>query len=467
MIGVVLRGLAVRRARSLLTGVAIMLGVAMISGTFVLMGGVMTAYGKIFDAAYAHTDAVVVPRTPFGATGASKPTIPASLLSRIRALPEVGRAHGYIDGHARLTDAVGTPIEKSSAQASVLGIPTGELDAMNPLSLTSGSWPSGPGQVIVDEATARAHHFRVGTEVGVVARRPVQRYRVVGVFQFADAVALGPVQFLAVDLPVAQRMFDKPAAFDEIDVAARPGVPTVALVDAIGRVAPPTARVTTASAQSRAATSDIGRQFDLMRYALLALGAITLVVSSFVIFNSLSLTVAQRTRELAVLRALGASRPQLLWSVLVEGALVGLTASLAGLGLGIGFARGLDALFASLGVRLPTGGLVLGWRTVSVSVGAGFGVTLAAVTPAALRAMRVPPILAMRGPASRPGAAARLRRAGRSCSGWGWPPRSPPPSPPACRRPLGWCSSSAAPFRCSPVSSARRATSCPPSPRRR
>jgi putative ABC transport system permease protein len=403
MFNVVLGGLWARKWRAILTALAVILGVAMISGTFVLMDTVMSAYSGIFATAYAHTDAVVVARSPFGAIGAAKQPVPASLLDRIRALPEVQRAHGYIDSHAQLTSATGTAIGKSAEQASVFGLPSGELDAMNPLRLVSGSWPAGPGEIVIDQATAATYHVRLGTTVGLVARQPLQRFRVVGIFRFAGATALGPTQFAAIDLAAAQRILGKQGYFDEIDVAARPSVSVSRLVAAIRGIAPATVQVNTAAQQASTATADVGGQFALLRYVLLAFGAIALFVGSFIIFNTLSITVAQRTRELATLRTLGASRGQVLASVLAEGTIIGVTSSVIGLGAGVGFAKGLGALLGASGIQLPAAGTIITWRTAAISLAAGIAVTLAASAAPALRAMRIAPIAAIReGSAPRP-----------------------------------------------------------------
>ena len=332
MFNVVLHGLWARKWRAILSALAVVLGVAMISGTFVLMDTVMSAYSGIFSTAYAHTDAVVVAQSPFGAIGAAKQPVPAGLLARIRALRQVQKAHGYIDSHAQLANADGTVIGKSSEEASVFGLPTRELDAMNPLSLVSGSWPSGPGDIIIDQATATRNHLSIGTTVGLVARKPLERFRVTGIFRFAGATALGPTQFAAIDLAVAQRIFGEQGWFDEIDVAARPGVSVSQLVTAVRGISPSTAAVHSGTQQARTATSDVGRQYALLRYVLLAFGAIALFVGSFIIFNTLSITVAQRTRELATLRALGASRRQVLASILAEGMIIGATSAVIGIG---------------------------------------------------------------------------------------------------------------------------------------
>ena len=409
MFTVVLRGLWARKSRTVLTALAVVLGVAMISGTFVLMDTVMSAYSGIFSTAYEHTDAVVVAQSPFGAIGAAKQPVPASLLYRIRALPQVQKAHGYIDSHAQLTSASGAALAKSTEEASVFGLPTGELDAMNPLSLVSGTWPSGAGEIIIDQATATRYHLRAGTTVGLVARKPLQRFRVTGIFRFAGAASLGPTQFAAVDLTVAQHIFGKQGWFDEIDAAARPGFSAGQLVTAIRGIAPPTAAVSTGTQQARTATADVGGQFALLRYVLLAFGAITLFVGSFIIFNTLSITVAQRTRELATLRTLGASRRQVSASILAEGTIIGAISAVIGLGAGIGVASGLSALLGAAGIQLPAAGTVFTWRTAAISITAGIAVTLAASTAPALRAMRIAPIAAIReGAAPRPGS--RLRR---------------------------------------------------------
>lgn len=241
-----------------------------------------------------------------------------------------------------------------------------------------------------------------------MARKPLERFRVTGIFRFAGATALGPTQFAAVDLAVAQRIFGKQAWFDEIDVAARPGVPVSRLVAAIRGIAPPGVQVNTAAQQASTATSDVGGQFTPLRYVLLAFGTITLFVGSFVIFGTLSITVAQRTWQLATLRILGASRRQALASVLAEGTIIGAVSSLAGLGAGIGAAKGLSALLGASGIALPAGGTVLTWRTAGVSLSAGIAVTLAASAAPALRATRIAPIAAIPdGIAPRPGSRPR------------------------------------------------------------
>ncbi len=395
MIEVLLRGMLIRKLRAALTAFGVVLGVAMIGGTFVLTDTIMSAYDSIFNTAYLHSDAVVVAKAPFGVVGTNKEAVPATLLQRIRALPAVARAHGFIDTHAEITNTGGTVLG-GSGETLLFGIPSADLDAMNPLRLQGGRWPRGPHDIIVDEATAKDQHLGIGATVGLVTRKPLERFHVVGTFRFGGVTTLGPTQMLAVDLGVAQRLSDKQGMFDEIDVARRPGVTTAALVTAIGEVLPPTAQVSTAAQQARDATSDVGAQYMPLQYVLLAFGGVALFVASFIIFNTMSITVMQRLRELATLRALGASRRQVLASILLEGAVIGTVASVVGLGAGIGFAKGLDVLFAASKIHLPGASLVFAWRTVLIGLGAGIGVSLAASLSPALRAVRVPPLSAFR-----------------------------------------------------------------------
>ncbi len=212
------------------------------------------------------------------------------------------------------------------------------------------------------------------------------------------------------DLPVAQRLFDKEGVYDQIYVSSRPGVSTATLMRAIAPLLPANAQEKTGAQEVQTQTNDVDQACAPIRDVLLAFAAIALFVGSFVIFNTLSVTVAQRTRELATLRTLGASRRQVLGSVLLEALIIGVLASLVGLVAGLGLARGLEALFTAVGAKLPSSGTVFATRTVIVSLAAGILVTVLASLAPASRATRVAPIAAVREVAILPpGPLARLR----------------------------------------------------------
>ena len=220
MTGVILRGLATRKLRAGLTALAIVLGVAMISGTYVLMDTTMHAFDNVFTTAYAKAGAVVVGSTPIAGAHASAPPVAAALAARIRALPQVKDAQGYIDDKAQIRDAKGAAINGPGSPIA-LSVPGG--GTLNTLQLVSGRFPSGPGQIALDEQTANTNHFELGSRIGVAARHPLRWFRVVGLVRFGGAGSLGPLQLLVFDLPVAQQLFDKQGRYDEIDVSARPG----------------------------------------------------------------------------------------------------------------------------------------------------------------------------------------------------------------------------------------------------
>src|SRR6266545_4040560 len=266
----------------------------------------------------------------------------------------------------------------------------------------SGRLPSGAGEIALDEATAKADHFGLGSTVGVATRHPLEFFRVVGIVRYGGAQALGPIQLLVFDLPVAQRLFDKQGLYDEIDVSARDGVSSQQLVRAIAPLLPATAEVKTGAQQVQTTVEHVDEEMAIVRYVLLAFAAVALFVGSFVIFNTLSVTVAQRTRELATLRTLGASRRQVLGSVVLEALVVGTLASLIGLLAGLGLAKVLASTFAAMGMKLPSAGVVFAARTVIVSLAAGIAVTLVACIVPALRATRVAPIDAVREGATLP-----------------------------------------------------------------
>ena len=393
MITVILRGVLGRKLRAVLTAIAIVLGVAMISGTYVLMDTTMRALDQVFETAYSKTDASVLGKTPFSATEAVPPPVSAALVEPIRGLPEVEEAEGFIQDSAQLRNERGEALTGFGVPLA-FGIATGSQ--LNPLEMIAGREPAGADEIALDEKTAKKNDFRIGSRIGVAARGPLEWFRVVGLFRFGGVESLGPMQMMVFDLPVAQRIFDKQGLYDGIDVRARDRVTASELTAAIAPLLPATAEVKTREEQVDASTSAVGEGIAIVRYLLLAFGAVALFVGSFVIFNTLSITVAQRMRELATLRTIGASRGQVLASVLLEGALIGALASLIGLAGGLALAKALDGLFTSAGLELPKAGIVLAWRTVAVSLAAGMLVTLAATLLPAMRATRVPPIAAVR-----------------------------------------------------------------------
>src|SRR5262249_12283847 len=214
--------------------------------------------------------------------------------------------------------------------------------------LKAGRWPQGPGQIAIDASTARSKHFAPGDRIGAAVNGPIRYYRISGVVKLASVDSLGGATIAVFDVPTAQKLLHKEGQLDVIALQAKHGVTPAELKAQVAKVLPPTAAVHTGSGQAKANAKGTQELMKFSQYFLIAFGGVALCVGAFVIFNTLSITVAQRTREFATLRTLGASRRQVLRSVLLEGLVIGVLASLTGLVLGLGLAKGLGSLMAAL-----------------------------------------------------------------------------------------------------------------------
>ncbi|MEA2314348.1 MAG: putative transport system permease protein [Solirubrobacteraceae bacterium] len=400
MIGVALKGLMARKLRAVLTAIAIVLGVSMVSGTYVLTDTIKAAFTTVFTRVYENTDAVITGKSAIGEEHggnerSTPPSLPASLLAKVRALPGVAQASGAIADNAQLIGHDGKVIARGGAPALAFSYQPG-AQRFNPLSLAGGNWPERPEQVDIDAATASKDGFSVGQRIGVIARGPVQYFTIAGTVRFGGVSSLGGATMAVFTTSAAQQIFNKRGRYDSIQVAAAHGVSPRALVREIAPLLPASAQVRTAQAQAQKQTSDTNAFLDIFKEFLLAFGGIALFVGSFVIANTLSITITQRTRELATLRTLGATRRQVLLSVLTEALVIAVLASVVGLFLGLLLAKALNSLLVSFGIDLPHTSTVFATRTVLVSLLVGVLITLVAALRPAMRSTRVPPIAAVR-----------------------------------------------------------------------
>ena len=397
MIGVAIKGLLGRKLRAVLTGFAIVLGVAMISGAFVLTDTLGKSFDGIFNESYKATDAVISSKAAVGSSTSNDkaPAFSADVLKDVQALPGVRVAQGSIEDHARLVNSDGDAIG-SADEGVAFGIPASADQSLNPIKLVTGQWPRGDGQIAVDKSTADKQHFTVGQTVGAFGEGPVEQYRISGIVRFGSVGSIGKTTITVFDLPTAQSLFNKLGKLDVIRVGAKPGVSDAQLVREITPLLSTTTQVKSAADQAAADSSETQDGLNIIKYALLGFAGIALFVGSFVIANTLAITVAQRMRELATLRTLGASRRQVLGSVILESVIVGLLGSIIGLFLGVGIAVGLTALLKATGVDLPEHSLVFSMRTVVVSLGVGTLISLLASLRPAVRATRIEPIAAVR-----------------------------------------------------------------------
>jgi putative ABC transport system permease protein len=402
MMGVTLRGILGRKVRAILTALAVVIGVSMISGTYVLTDTFQKAFDKVFDESYVETDAVVSGSQLLDFSTSGRAPVPESLLTDIEALPEVEAAAGGIfdlqssSNPAQLVGSDGKKIGGAGGAPTFgVGLDASEL-RFSPLTLAEGNWARGAAQVVVDANTAADNGYAVGDEIGVATLGPVKQYEITGIARFGSLDSLGGATFAVFDVPTAQALFQKEGHFDSISVAAADGVTPEELVERLAPLVPSSAEVQTGAQQAAADAESTNEGIAVITYILLGFGGIALFVGAFVIFNTLSITVAQRTREFATVRTLGGSRRQVLGSVVVEGFVIGLLASIVGLFLGLGVGKGMNALFVAFGIDLPQAGTVFAPRTIVVSLVVGTSITVLASIVPALRATRVPPISAVR-----------------------------------------------------------------------
>jgi putative ABC transport system permease protein len=411
---VALRGLWGRKLRTVLTAFAIVLGVATVSGTYVLTDSISDAFDNIFTGVYRGTDAVVSGKSAFDLGNNSSVQVPAfdeALLGKVRALPEVGAAIGGVGGEAQLIGSNGKVIQFGGAPNLGFSVdPT--QPQFNSLTLVQGRWP-GPGQFVVDTSTAGKKDIKIGDTIRVQAQGEAIPLRVSGLVKFGAVASIGGATLAGFSIATAQELFHKQGKLDQIRASRAQDVSEQQLLDSIRAILPPDTQVRTGDNQAAKDASDTKQFTSFLQSFLLAFGGIALFVGAFVIANSLSITIAQRTREFATLRTLGASRRQVLRSVLLESTVIGALASVAGLFLGLALAKGLFALFSAVGFTLPNSGLLLKPRTIVVALVVGIVVTVLASLRPALRATRVPPIAAVReGSVLPPGRFARFRGLG-------------------------------------------------------
>ncbi|MGE5690274.1 MAG: ABC transporter permease [Pseudomonadota bacterium] len=397
---VALKGLAGRKLRTLLTSLAIVLGVAMITGSFVLTDSISRGFDSIFTSAYDNTDAVVSGKKLVDWSASGNATVDDALVARIRSLPQVEAASGAImdivgnSTQAKLIDRDGHPIQSSGNPTFGFGVDP-SASRFNPMKLVAGAWASGPDEVVIDQDTAESKDFAVGDSIRASAQGPTRTFRISGIASYGDVATLGGATFAVWDVATARSMLGI-GGYSAISVAAKDGVSDGALLAALRGAVPASTQVRTGEEQAQEDKRGIGTFISFIRGFLLAFGGIALFVGGFVIFNTLSITIAQRVRELATLRTLGASRRQVLRSVLLEATAIGALASVVGILAGLGLARGLTAVFAALGLELPQSDPVYALRTFVVAMLVGVGVTVLAGLAPALRATRVPPISAVR-----------------------------------------------------------------------
>src|SRR5919112_2748738 len=391
---VALRGLFARKLRLVLTALAVALGVTLIAGTYVFTDTINRSFDRIFSESAKGTDASITPAKTIDTSnnGGTQPTVPASVLARARRAPGVDSADGSVFDVGTVLGKDGKRIGQGGAPNFIASV--ADQPRFDAFTVKQGRKPRTADEVTIDASTARKQKFKLGDKLSVVGTAPRKEFTIVGFTQIAGVDSFGGATVVDMQLAEAQRMLGK-NGYDQIQVAAKPGVTPEELRDQLRSELPRSVDVRTGQEEARKQSADIRDNLGFLTTALLVFAGISLFVGAFIIFNTFSITVTQRMREFALLRTLGASRGQVMRSVVTEGLTIGILGSLAGLALGVVVAGGLRALFRAVGVDLPSNGNVILSRTIIVSLVVGTVVTVLSSLAPALRATRVPPVEAL------------------------------------------------------------------------
>ena len=395
-----LKSLRARKLRLGLTAFAIVLGVGFVAGSLVLTDTALAAFDDLFGDIFARTDVVVQAENAFqdiaagggGGGGQERDPIPEAVLADIEALPDVAAADGSVGGFAQVIDPETDEVISGGGAPSIGSSWDPDVTAFE----LTGEPPASGDEVVIDSDTVEEARLEAGDEVRIVTPQGVDPYRLTGVIELPTGTTFGGATVAAFELETAQRLFDREGQFDQIYVVADEGASAPSVARQIQAILPDGYQAITATDAAAEQTEQVREGLGFLRTALLVFAFVALFVGAFVIFNTFNIVVTQRTRELGLLRALGANRRQVFTSVVLESIVIGLIGSIVGLAAGIGLAVVLKQGLAQIGLELPPTGLKIEPRTIIVALVVGTVVTVVASVLPARRAARVAPIEALR-----------------------------------------------------------------------
>lgn len=409
MLRVTLRGLLAHKVRLIATAVSVLLGVAFMSGTQVLTSSISASFDKVFADVYASIDVVVRStnevETPFGP---ERTRISESVLPSVTNVAGVEAAEGQIVGQIKVLNRENQPLVTAQGPPN-FGLNWLTSSSLNGWSLVEGVAPTTPTDIVLDVKTTKDGNFNVGDTVNVAVTNGVRSFTLVGVAKFGKLDTWGGAQAALFSTPTIQGLVGEPGMYDWISIAGKNGESQSQLSEAVSKVIPAGTEAITGKEFTEESQDAFQKIIAIFSTFLLVFALIALFVGSFIIYNTFSIIVAQRTKELALLRALGASRGQVLRSIILEALFVGLIASIIGVGCGILLAIGLNKLMQSIGFSGPDTPIVIPPVAVLVSLLVGTFITLVSALFPARRAATVPPIAAMRDVAIDRTGASRLR----------------------------------------------------------
>lgn len=398
MIRAAVKGVFANKLRLTLTALAIVIGVGFVAASYVFTDTINSQFDSLLTDINAGVDVIVRPEQPeFGLEIVS---MPEDVLETVVAVEGVAIADPAVNGFAQVVGTDGEPI--GGQGPPTLGVSWTDVDAFNPTTQVDGRAPTGPGEVVIDVTTADVGEIAVGDRVTILTAGSPEEFEVVGTVSFGEDNALLGATLAGFELQEAQRIMDLDGRLTVISVQGDPDLAPEELQQRISATLASGVEAITGEADTDEQLSDIGEALGFLTVALLAFAAVAVFVGAFIITNTFRIIVAQRTRELALLRAVGATGRQVIWMVVIEALLVAFLASIVGVVLGVFLAVGLSAAMGAIGLDIPTGSMTLLPRTVIVAMAVGLIVTLISSLLPARKAARVPPVAAMREETARP-----------------------------------------------------------------
>jgi putative ABC transport system permease protein len=391
---ITLKGLLARKFRLLMTTLSIVLGVGFVVGTLMFNDTITKTFDDLFADVHKNTDAYVRSQTEVDADQVTRERLPQSVLDTVRSSPDVEVADGNIQGTATLIDAAGEAVGGKGPPTFGFNWTDSPLNSMK---IAEGRAPQADSEIVIDKHSADKGKFTLGQTIKVQLPNGTNSYALVGIAKFGSADSLGGASATMFTTVEAQRVFNAAGEYDSVSAKAKPGVSEVRLKAELSQaLGGEKVEVLTGTEITKENQSDIKKAFSGFTTFIAIFGYIALGVGTFIIYNTFSILVAQRQRETGLLRAIGASRRQVLTSVLAEASVIGLLAAVIGVGFGYVMAGVLRALFTAFGLDLPSTGLVLRSAVIIQAVVLGVVVAVGSAFFPARRASKVPPIAALR-----------------------------------------------------------------------
>ena len=385
MVRATLKGILAHKLRLTLTALSVMIGVAFIAGTFIFTDTIDQTFDQLFEDVFEGQDVLVQSETEFDVGFQGPPPFDEAVVDVVRGVPGVAAAEGNVGGFAIIYDNDGEAIVPTGPP-TIGGSWTVDERLQGAIEIREGRAPQGPDEVAVDARTAADNDLTVGSRIQVQTVTGVAEYTLVAVVGFGESDNLAGATFAGFDLETAQRLFELEGQYSSIIVVADEGVTPTALRDRIALALPEGIEAVTASDEAAEASAELSDSLGFLQTALLVFAAVAVFVAGFIIQNTFRIIVRQRQRELALMRAIGATGRQVVAMVVAEAIVVGAVASVIGILLGFVIAQGLTGLMASIGFDLPSTSAPLAGRTILIGLLVGVGVTVAsAVLPAVRR----------------------------------------------------------------------------------